>query len=153
IKMGGCCGSARLFCKDFRAFVFQLRVIDIAVAYVIGGTFSIVVESLVDDILLPPFGFLFGDTAFSNLTIKMHNFDYPNNPPVVIRYGEFIESLIYLLFTSFALFCIVILVIRLRNGHKKNNDEYNDQMQEFREQIKVLTEIRDLLGTKVDPKT
>ncbi|CAF2075848.1 unnamed protein product [Rotaria magnacalcarata] len=151
--MGGCCGSVRLFCKDFRDFALQGRVIDLAVAFVIGRAFSAVVKSLVNDILLPPFGFLFGGVEFFNLTIKMHNFAYPDNPPVVIRYGQFIQTLIYLLIVSFALFCIIVLVARFRSGHKKENNEGYDRVPEISEQIKLLAEIRDLLGTKLDPKT
>ncbi|CAF3083024.1 unnamed protein product [Rotaria socialis] len=151
--MGGCCGSARLFCKDFRAFVFEGRVVDLAVGFVIGRAFSTVIKSLVNDILLPPFGFLFGGVEFFNLTIKMRNFAYPDNPPVVIRYGEFIQSLVYLLIISFAVFCIIALVARLREGRKKENDDGYDLVPELSEQIKLLTEIRDLLGTKLDPKT
>ncbi|CAF3407928.1 unnamed protein product [Rotaria socialis] len=152
IKMGGCCSGCGKFCKDFRDFAIQGNVMDLAVGLVIGKAFGDLVQSFVNDLLLPPFGLLLGGVAFTNLTIKMHNFAYPKNPPVVLRYGAFIQHFIYLLVVAFGLFCIILLVKRLRESREKQKAQEYTPVPEPSEEIKVLMEIRDLLGAKTEAK-
>ncbi|CAF1323969.1 unnamed protein product [Rotaria magnacalcarata] len=150
--MGGCCSGCGKFCKDFKDFAIQGNVMDLAVGIVIGKAFGDLVQSFVSDLLLPPFGLLFGGVAFTNLTVKMHNFAYPNNPPVVLRYGAFIQHFIYLLVVAFGLFCVIVLVKRLREMREQQKAQEYTPVPEPSEEIKVLMEIRDLLGAKTEAR-
>jgi large conductance mechanosensitive channel len=57
--------------KEFREFALRGNVVDMAIGIVIGGAFTPVVASLVDDLLLPPIGLLLGDTDFTNLFVTL----------------------------------------------------------------------------------
>ncbi|CAF3428238.1 unnamed protein product [Rotaria sp. Silwood1] len=130
------------------------NVIDMAIGLIIGKAFGDVVQSLVDDIILPPIGLLLGGVDFDNLTIEMHSFAYPNKPPVLLRYGAFIHHVIYLLVVSLTLFLIIILVSKLyKKAAKEKTEEQYTELKELSEDVKVLLEIRDLLASKTDVKS
>ncbi len=80
---------------------------DLAIGIVIGTVFINVVQSLVDDIITPPLGLVLGGVDFVNLTIKMKNFVYNDQPPVVIRYGKFIQTIISFLIMAMTLFFVI----------------------------------------------
>jgi large conductance mechanosensitive channel len=126
--------------------------LDLAIGIVVGTAFSNVVTSLVDDIITPPFGLLLGGVDFVNLTAKIPNFVYPDQPPVVIRYGKFIQQIIYLLIVALALFFIMKLVNRLQQMAAKRKVQIEKTaVKEFSDEVKVLHEIRDLLARKTVP--
>jgi large conductance mechanosensitive channel len=110
-----------------------------------------VVQSLVDDIITPPLGLILGGTDFVNLTIKMKNFVYKHRPPVVIRYGKFIQTIISLFLVVFALFFIIKGINKLHQiaSRKKQNEEIIPL--QTTDQLKVLCEIRDLLSKQSPP--
>jgi large conductance mechanosensitive channel len=105
------------------------------------------VQSIVDDIITPPLGLVLGGVDFANLTIKMKNFVYKDQPPVVIRYGKFIQSIITLLIVALALFSVIKGVNQLYRitAKKKEKTKINPNI-EITEEVKVLREIRDLLS-------
>ena len=119
---------------------------DLAIGIIIGTAFTNVVQSLVDDILTPPLGLLLGGVDFVNLTIKMKNFVYKDQKPVVIRYGKFIQTIISLFIVALALFFIVKGINKLHKIaiRKKQNEEMVHL--ESSEEVKVLCQIRDLLA-------
>jgi large conductance mechanosensitive channel len=121
----------------------------LAIGIIIGNAFTNVVESLVDDILTPPFGLFFDGEDFANLTIKMRNFVRPSQPPVVIRYGKFIQEIIYLLIVALLLFLLIKFINKLHKVASKHKaEEEKTEMTELNEEVKVLKEIRDLLANK-----
>jgi large conductance mechanosensitive channel len=133
----------------FNSFALQGNVLDLAIAIIIGNAFTNVVQSLVDDVLTPPFGLFFDGVDFANLTINMRNFVHPNQPPVVIRYGRFIQQIIYLFIVALVLFFVVKFVNKLREmAAKKRAEEQNTELKESSDEVKVLKEIRDLLAHK-----
>ncbi|CAF3385554.1 unnamed protein product [Rotaria sp. Silwood1] len=141
-----CCFN---FCKEFKEFATRGNVLDLAIGIVIGTAFTNVIQSLVDDIITPPLGLVLGGVDFANLTIKMKNFVYTNQPPVVIRYGKFIQSCLTLLIVAMALFCIIKAINQLyKIAAKKKEKKKSDANIEISEEIKVLREIRDLLAYK-----
>jgi large conductance mechanosensitive channel len=151
------------FCKEFKAYVsiltffsiifsqsdrFALRgnVLDLAIGIIIGTAFTNVVQSLVNDIITPPFGLLLGGVDFVNLTIKMKNFVYKDQPPVVIRYGKFMQAILSLLIVAFALFFIIKAINQLHKMTLRNKEKLQSNSAiEVTEEVKVLREIRDLL--------
>lgn len=139
--------------KYFRSiFSFALRgsVIDLAIGIIIGSAFTRVVQSLVDDILTPPFGLLLGGVDFVNLTIEMKNFVYQKQPPVVVRYGKFIQTIISLFLMALALFFVMKAVNHLhqlaKRQLKKSEKGETKILVEQTDEVKLLTEIRDLLA-------
>jgi len=130
-------------------FALRGNVVDLAVGIIIGTAFTNVVQSLVNDIITPPFGLILGGVDFINLTIKMKNFVYKDQPPVVIRYGKFIQTIITLFIMAFALFFIIKGINKLHQitNKRKQKKESEEMIQlETTEEVKVLCEIRDLLA-------
>jgi large conductance mechanosensitive channel len=131
--------------------------LDLAMGIIIGTAFSSVVKSLVDDIITPPLGLLIGGVDFVNLTVQISNFVYTNQPPVVIRYGKFLQQILYLLIVAFVLFLIIKLINKLyRMAKKKKVDVENAVVKQLSDEVKALHEIRDLLAHKTvttDPNT
>ena len=79
----------------------------------------------------------------------MKNFVRPNQPPVVIRYGKFIQTIITLFLMTFALFFVIKTINKLDQiaTKKKQKAEHEEMIQlEANEEVKVLCEIRDLLA-------
>ncbi|WP_203329136.1 large-conductance mechanosensitive channel protein MscL [Candidatus Laterigemmans baculatus] len=97
--------------KEFREFALRGNMIDMAIGIVIGTAFGAVVKSMVDNILMPPIGYLTGGADFSELAV---NLPVPGDEPVAIQYGLFINSLISLLIIAAALFLVVKLMNRIR---------------------------------------
>jgi large conductance mechanosensitive channel len=121
--------------------------LDLAIGIVIGTAFTAVIQSLVDDIITPPLGLILGGVDFVNLTIKMNNFVYKNQPPVVIRYGKFIQSIITLSIVALALFGVIKAINQLyKIAAKKKEKNKTDPIIEASEEVRILCEIRDLLA-------
>ena len=107
--------------KEFRTFVMRGNVIDLAVAFIMGGAFGVIVSSLVNDIIMPAVGLLVGGVDFTNLfiTLKGGTFATPAEAQaagaVTINYGLFINHIITFLIVAFAMF----LLIKGMNAAKK----------------------------------
>ena len=130
-------------------FALRGHAFDLAIGIVVGTAFSNVVKSLVDDIITPPLGLLIGGVDFVNLTVSIPNFVYRDQPPVVIRYGKFIQQVLFLFIVALALFFIVKLVAKLhRIAVRAKVEVQNVVTKELSEEVKVLHQIRDLLARK-----
>lgn len=97
--------------KEFKEFILKGNMIDMAVGIVIGGAFGTVIKSLVDDVIMPPIGYLMGKVNFSAMSAKL---PVPDGEPVEIKYGLFINAIIGLVIVGFALFMVVKMMNRLR---------------------------------------
>lgn len=99
--------------KDFRDFVMRGNVLDLAIGIIIGGAFSTIVQSLVNDIIMPPIGYIFGDVDFSDLFIVLGEGDYASLAAAqeagaaTINYGLFITNVISFLLVAFSVFMLV----------------------------------------------
>jgi len=111
--------------KEFREFAMRGNVVDMAVGIVIGAAFTTVVRSLVDDIIMPPLGWLTGGLDFSDYYIVLSEGEarpgpYPNLASakeagaVTIDWGEFINACVSFVIVAFALFLLVRGMNRLR---------------------------------------
>jgi large conductance mechanosensitive channel len=99
--------------QEFKEFAMKGNVVDMAVGIVIGGAFGTVVKSLVDNVIMPPIGYLAGRVDFAALSFKI---PVPGEgEPVEIRYGLFINAIVSLLIIAFALFLIVKWMNRMRD--------------------------------------
>jgi large conductance mechanosensitive channel len=110
--------------SEFRAFINKGSVIDLAVAFILATTFAAVVKSLVDDIIMPPIGYLLGGVDFTNLFVALNGQSYPSLAAAkdagapTINYGLFINTIITFLIVAFVLFLIVRAYNRAR-GYKE----------------------------------
>ncbi|MBE2247063.1 MAG: large-conductance mechanosensitive channel protein MscL [Candidatus Competibacteraceae bacterium] len=132
--------------KEFREFAMRGNVIDLAVGVIIGGAFGKIVNSLVNDIIMPPFGALIGGVKFSDLSliIKEKIIDASGveiAPAVTLNYGNFIQMTFEFLIIAFAIF----MMIKAINVVRRKKEETPASPPEPSAQEKLLMEIRDLL--------
>jgi len=128
------------FFDEFKKFAMRGNVIDLAVGIIVGAAFGKIVSSLVADIIMPPIGLLLGGVDFSNFAITLKHAE-GDQPAVLLRYGLFINTLIDFIIIAFAIF----VVIKGINSLKKKEEEKPAVAPEPSAEIKLLTEIRDLL--------
>lgn len=131
--------------KEFKEFAMRGSVIDLAVGVIIGGAFGKIVTSLVDDIIMPPIGFITGGIDFSDMKLVITEANEASGiSEVAINYGNFINILIQ--FTIIA-FCIFLLIKGI-NSLKRKEEVTEAAPAEPSSEEKLLTEIRDLLKEK-----
>lgn len=132
------------FLEEFKAFAVKGNAVDMAVGVIIGGAFGKIVSSIVDDIIMPPIGWLIGGVNFSDLKVTLPSVVIPGveqMKPATINYGNFIQTLIDFIIIAF---CVFLLVKGLNALSKKKNEEPKPAPEPSNEE-KLLTEIRDLL--------
>ena len=128
---------------EFRKFAIRGNVADLAVGVVIGTAFTAIVNSLVKDVIMPPFGFLLGGIDFSNLFITLKGTHEATLKAaqeagaVTLNYGQFLGTIFNFLIIAFALF----LVLRELNKLMATKEPPPPPPEE----LAVLREIRDLL--------
>ena len=116
--------------KEFKEFALRGNVLDMAVGIIIGAAFSTIVNSLVNDVLMPPFGWLLGGVDFENFYLTIQ----AGTPPgpylslaeaqaagaVTVNYGMFINSVISFLIVAVAMFILIRAINRLqRSGEEE----------------------------------
>lgn len=110
--------------KEFRDFIMKGNVLDLAVAVIIGAAFGAVVTSLVNDIIMPPIGYLLGGVDFKNLFAVLGGASFASLEDAraagaaVIAYGQFIQITINFLIIAFVIFLILRTYNRM-NAAKK----------------------------------
>ena len=111
--------------EEFKKFVVRGNMIDMAVGIVIGAAFGTVIQSLVDDIIMPPIGLLLGGVDFSNLFITLGPGDYQTLAQAqeagaaTINYGLFLNNIIAFLIIAFAVFLLIKAVNRLHREEEE----------------------------------
>ena len=151
------------FVQEFKKFISQGSVMDLAVGLVIGSAFTTIVTALVNDIIMPVVGLLIGGVNFSDLSITINNF-FGGHTAAVIRYGSFIQAVVNFLIIAFSLF-VVIRVINKFNEKAKSLTKKGNKAAEAKadkaeareakadaETIKLLKEIRDELKSSKKAK-
>ena len=114
--------------NEFKAFAMRGNVLDLAIGIIIGAAFTTVVNSLVNDIIMPPIGKLLGGVDFSNLFINLGDGDFDSVAQAqeagaaTINYGLFINAIINFLIVAFAVFMLVRLVNRVMAQAKKEEE-------------------------------
>ena len=138
------------FIKEFKEFAVKGNVIDMAVGVIIGGAFGKIVSSVVNDVIMPPIGWLIGGINFSDLKVTL-----PVNPlaaegtePATINYGAFVQNVIDFLIVAFCVFLLVKGINTLTRKKKAEEVAAPPAPPEPSAEEKLLTEIRDLLKNK-----
>lgn len=98
--------------QEFKAFALRGNMVDLAVGLVIGGAFSGLVKSLVDDVMMPPLGMLIGGVDFSDLAITLRAAT-ADSAAVVLRIGAFIGTMVNFTIMALAVFLVVKLMNRM----------------------------------------
>lgn len=130
-KVGG-------FISEFREFIQNGNVMDMAVGVIVGAAFKSIIDSVVNDILMPIVGIFAGADSFSSLSLEVGG--------AVITYGNFISAIVNFLILSFVLFLIVKAMNKMKSLQKKKEKEAEEEKpaEPTKEEV-LLTEIRDLL--------
>lgn len=144
--------------KDFKAFAVKGNVVDLAVAVIIGGAFSGIVKSLVDDVIMPIVGRIFGSLDFSNLYLPLAELPAGIEPTLaavraagvpVLAYGSFISVLINFAILAFIIFMMVRQVSKLTQALVREEAVAPAAPPPTPEDVLLLREIRDALKNKV----
>ncbi len=130
--------------KEFRDFSMRGNVIDLAVGVIIGAAFGLLVKSLVDDIMMPPLGYLLGGVDFTRFHYTLAP-AVEGREAVMIRWGRFLNAVVTFVIQAFAIF----IVIKLMNtATKKFRAQKAAEPAAKPADVVVLEEIRDLLARK-----
>jgi len=133
------------FFKEFKEFAMRGSVVDLAVGVIIGGAFGRIVTSLVDDVIMPPIGYLTGGVDFAEMKYVIEPGDEAAGiAEVAIRYGNFINVVIQFLIVAFFIF----LMINGINSLKRKEEAAPAAPPAPTKEEVLLTEIRDLLRAK-----
>ena len=122
------------FIKEFKEFISKGNVLDMAVGVIIGGAFSKIVSSVVNDLMMPIIGIIIGGHDFSNLVLKVGNAE--------IRYGSLIQNIVDFIIVAF---CIFIFIKTINKFHKKKEEPKEEIKPTKNEEVLLLEEIRNLL--------
>ena len=137
--------------NEFKEFAMRGNVVDMAVGIIIGAAFTGIVNSMVEDVLMPPLGLLTGEIDFSDRFINLSSAAFPSLAAAreagapVIAYGSFLDAVISFLFVAFAVF----LLIKGMNRLRRRQEEAPEEMPVPPRQETLLEEIRDLLRERV----
>ncbi|QYF95967.1 large conductance mechanosensitive channel protein MscL [Massilia sp. PAMC28688] len=131
---------------EFRQFAMRGNVVDLAVGVIIGGAFGKIVDALVNDIIMPPLGRLFGGLDFANYYVPLNGqatglaLVEAKKLGAVIAYGHFFTVLLNFIILAFVIFQMIRLMNRLRRA-----DPAPVPVAAIPEDIVLLREIRDSL--------
>ena len=141
--------------KEFGDFIKRGNVIDLAVAVVIGGAFSSIVTSLVNDVIMPVISLATGGIDFTNLFISLNGEKYATLAAAkdagasVRAYGSFIQAIINFLIIAFVIFMVVkamnTAMDKMSKLKKKKEEETKEEVPPKSDEVVLLEQIRDLL--------
>jgi large conductance mechanosensitive channel len=133
--------------KEFKEFALRGNVVDMAVGIIIGAAFSTIVQSLVNDVIMPPIGVVTGGVDFSNIYIPLSSASYDSLAQAkeagapTMNIGMFINSVISFTIVAFVLF----LVIKGMNTLRRKQEEAPATEPPPSREVQLLEEIRNAL--------
>ena len=144
------------FMSEFKTFIARGNVMDMAVGVVVGSAFTAIVNQLVQGIINPLIGKLFGDINLADYKVVLTEAT-EETAEVAILYGSFIQAIINFILVAFSVFCVVRVINRLKDQLNKKEleekkaaeakaaEEAAAKAAEPTEEILLLREIRDSL--------
>jgi large conductance mechanosensitive channel len=131
--------------QEFKEFAFRGNVLDLAVAVVIGAAFNAIVQSFVKDLIMPLVGAIFSTKGLEGLSVTIHGSS--------VTYGVFIASVVNFFLVAIAIFILIKGINKLRAAQmqeaeakvKEEEDREKAEKDAILTEVKLLTEIRDLL--------
>jgi large conductance mechanosensitive channel len=141
--------------KEFKEFAMRGNVLDMAVGIIIGAAFGTIVNSLVNDVIMPPVGLALGGVDFTNLFAVLRDGAKAAGPyasladaktagAVTLNYGVFANSIVSFMIVAFAIF----MLVKGANSLKQQQAEAPAEPPAPTKDQVLLTEIRDLLKSR-----
>ncbi|UQV47906.1 large conductance mechanosensitive channel protein MscL [Janthinobacterium lividum] len=133
--------------KEFKEFAMKGNVVDLAVGVIIGGAFGKIVDSLVQDVIMPPVGRIFGGLDFANYYLPLNGqattmtLVEAKKAGAVLAYGNFLTILLNFVILAF----IIFQMVRLMNKARRSEPVAPAPAPATPEDIVLLREIRDSL--------
>ncbi|MFR9069639.1 MAG: large-conductance mechanosensitive channel protein MscL [Paraclostridium sp.] len=134
------------FIKEFKEFAVKGNIIDLAVGVVIGGAFSKIVTSLVNDIIMPVVGILTGGINFSEYKITLKE-AFGNLPAVTLNLGNFIQTTVNFFIIAFCIFLFIKAINKMKLSNNKVEASVTKE-KEASEEVLLLRDIKELLKKK-----
>ncbi len=116
--------------KEFREFLFRGNIIELAVAFVLGVAFAAVVNSLVNNLVMPVIAMFIGKPDFSNLTFTIND--------AVFRYGAFITDVIAFAAIAAAVFFFIVRPVQMMIARRGPAEEISDEERRHQELLAAL---------------
>lgn len=142
------------FVKDFRDFINQGNVVDMAVGVIIGGAFGKIVSSLVSDVIMPLIGAVTGGISFSDIKYELTPAVMENGEVIqeanTLNIGMFIDSIINFLIIALCIFTVIRLLQKSKEKFVHGEAPAEEAPAPSAEDL--LTEIRDLLKAGEEDK-
>lgn len=134
--------------REFREFAVKGSVVDLAVGVIIGAAFGKIVTSIVTDVLMPPIGLLLGGVDFASFALRLQEatVDAAGKPvpPVLLKYGAFINTVIEFAIVAFCVF----LLVKAINAARREPPPVPAAPPAPAPEVVLLGEIRDLLRAR-----
>ena len=128
--------------EQFKKFALRGNVLDMPVGVIVGGAFSKIVSSMVNDIIMPIIGIFTGKINISTLSLKLPS-SIAGGDSVVVKYGQFLQNVL-----DFTIICLcVFFMIKVVNKLVKKQEDAKPAPKPSNEEL-LLTEIRDILKNK-----
>ena len=133
--------------KEFKEFAMKGNVVDLAVGVIIGGAFGKIVDSLVQDVIMPPIGRIFGGLDFANYYLPLNGqattmtLVEAKKAGAVLAYGNFLTILLNFIILAF----IIFQMVRLMNKARRSEPVAPAPAPATPQDIVLLREIRDSL--------
>ena len=127
------------FLNEFKAFAMRGNVMDLAVGVIVGGAFSSITTSLINDIIMPIVGIFIGESTFASLSFNIGS--------ATIMLGNFIQAIVNFIILAFVVFCMVKAINSLHRKKEEAPAAPPAPPEPSKEEV-LLTEIRDLLAKK-----
>ncbi len=140
--------------KEFKEFALKGNIVDMAVGVIIGGAFGKIVTSLVNDIIMPFFGYITAGMDFNKLKLVISKAELAADgtvlkPEAAILYGSFIQNLIDFLIISVSIFFCIKFLSKFKRKEAEKTEETVVEEPKTTE-LDILMEIRDLMAEKRD---
>ena len=135
------------FFQEFKEFALKGNVLDMAIGVIIGGAFGQIVSSVVNDVIMPPIGWLIGGVNFADLkfTLPTVNVAGEELKAATINYGNFLQTCFDFLIVAFCIFMLIKVVNKISKKKEEEKPAEAPKAPEPSNEEKLLMEIRDLL--------
>lgn len=137
--------KAKGFFGEFKEFISRGNVMDLAVGMIIGAAFTAIVNSLVNDLIMPLVGWMFGGIDFTSLRLVIREAS-EGVEEAALNYGNFIQAIVNFLLIALVIF---MMVKAINSFHRKKEEPAKEEAPaappEPSEEVKLLREIRDAL--------
>lgn len=137
--------------NEFKEFIAKGNVMDLAVGVIIGGAFALITKSLIDDIIMPIVGAIFGGLDFSNYFVQLGGaagattLEAAKEAGATLAYGNFITVIVNFVILAFIIFMLVRYVNKIRAGMEDPAEPVEEAPAAPPADIQLLTEIRDAM--------